>query len=221
MWVIQPYVLFICFLFIGVLTADKHCKCGRSAKLTYGRKEMTGGPNTCGTRAKFICKGQGFYPFPYSEQICTEEGWIPSSSTPIWCDTAKCPMLTCEHGACKGGAVCECEPGWIGDRCDLNIEHECRHIECFNGGTCDLYKDIGMPYCVCKPFYGDYQCSTYNSEDPCFDMICGFGECVYDEENNTRKCKCEKNWHGPQCFEYTVPQNIDWESLGWDNMNVR
>ena len=34
-----------------------------------------------------------------------------------------------------GGYVCECEMGWTGDRCQIDID-DCVPIPCQNGGTC-------------------------------------------------------------------------------------
>ena len=65
------------------------------------------------------------------------------------------PVFTCQHGVCISRMVnddqhgpalemfCDCDPGWIGDRCELCCDLPCLH------GECDVSLDHGK-YCVCE-----------------------------------------------------------------------
>ncbi|EGD75586.1 NOTCH2 protein [Salpingoeca rosetta] len=61
-----------------------------------------------------------------------------------------CTPTSCANNAtCVDGVfdvTCLCQPGFAGDRCDINI-NECANVTCFNGGTCaDRINDFD---CAC------------------------------------------------------------------------
>merc|ERR1719321_118179 len=60
------------------------------------------------------------------------------------------------HGGCNGGAACECEPGWTGEKCTNGPP------ECPNGcqhGTCNRLQ--GM--CACDAGWTGDDCSASDS----------------------------------------------------------
>lgn len=60
-----------------------------------------------------------------------------------------CIGVVCDHGSCVDGLdnfTCQCQPGYTGLYCDVDID-ECRSQPCQNQGTCvDL---LGSYDCVC------------------------------------------------------------------------
>ena len=68
---------------------------------------------------------------------------------------------------------CNCNSGYTGDYCQINID-ECENIECQNGGMCqDL---INAFECQCQNGYNGTICE-YNIDD-CYNEPCGeYGAC--------------------------------------------
>lgn len=74
-----------------------------------------------------------------------------------------CGEIVCAHGACINDAVCECDPGWEGTACDVNVD-DCADEPCANGTchdalegfTCEcddafegaLCDELAMPFCL-------------------------------------------------------------------------
>ncbi|KAK6044725.1 GCC2 and GCC3, partial [Cooperia oncophora] len=66
------------------------------------------------------------------------------------CEPVDCAAKQCENKAeCvvrDHRAVCECRPGFVGERCEL-IEPVCDSSPCFNGGSCE--EIAGTFRCIC------------------------------------------------------------------------
>mgnify|MGYP001180613452 CR=1 FL=1 len=62
---------------------------------------------------------------------------------------------------------CVCQPGWIGDMCDVNVD-DCDPNPCVNGGQC--IDDVNDFSCVCEQGFTGKKCQhtiDYCESDPC------------------------------------------------------
>eukprot|EP00057_Strongylocentrotus_purpuratus_P033534 XP_791737.3 PREDICTED: hyalin [Strongylocentrotus purpuratus] len=70
-----------------------------------------------------------------------------------------CGNTSCENGATcvtvGEDFVCECLPGFVGDRCEIDI-NECSSLPCLNGGTC--INGIDQFSCLCRQGYSGINC---------------------------------------------------------------
>ncbi|RXN08663.1 crumbs -like protein [Labeo rohita] len=101
--------------------------------------------------------------------------------------------------ATAAGYVCQCQPGYTGENCSVNI-NECVSEPCHNGGSCE---DLVNGYkCVCPEGFEGRECEVNIDEcesDPCLNGgVCEDGVAEY-------KCHCAEAeegllpWGGPQC----------------------
>uniref|UniRef100_A0A914XYG1 Uncharacterized protein n=1 Tax=Panagrolaimus superbus TaxID=310955 RepID=A0A914XYG1_9BILA len=103
----------------------------------------------------------------------------------------------CKHGACKnifGGALCTCDEGWTGSRCDID-EDECAEFPCNNNGTC--INTAGGFRCECAPFYLGSRCEI---QGICATEPCLHGTCVQHSAKE-HTCNCDKGFEGSRCDE--------------------
>ena len=103
----------------------------------------------------------------------------------------------CMHGACKnifGGALCTCDEGWTGSRCDIDI-NECAEFPCANNGTC--VNTAGGFRCDCAPFYLGSRCETTGV---CATEPCLHGTCIQHSAKE-HTCNCDKGFEGSRCEE--------------------
>ncbi|XP_066275397.1 fibropellin-3-like [Branchiostoma lanceolatum] len=87
-------------------------------------------------------------------------------------------VVTCKQNVCLNGgnctscfnesyAYCDCAPGFVGDRCEINID-ECASDPCQYGGTC--VDGVNSYTCQCVPgFIGD---DCENDVDLCINNPC-------------------------------------------------
>ncbi|TRY86429.1 hypothetical protein DNTS_004204 [Danionella cerebrum] len=101
--------------------------------------------------------------------------------------------------AIAAGYVCQCQPGYTGENCSVNI-NECVSDPCQNGGGC---QDLVNGYeCECPEGFTGVDCEINIDEcesSPCFNGgVCEDGVAEY-------KCHCAEPeegllpWGGPQC----------------------
>uniref|UniRef100_A0A8C2CQB5 Crumbs cell polarity complex component 2a n=1 Tax=Cyprinus carpio TaxID=7962 RepID=A0A8C2CQB5_CYPCA len=101
--------------------------------------------------------------------------------------------------ATAAGYICQCQPGYTGENCSVNI-NECVSEPCHNGGSCE---DLVNGYkCVCPEGFAGVECEVNIDEcesAPCLNGgVCEDGVADY-------KCHCAEAeegllpWGGPQC----------------------
>lgn len=108
-------------------------------------------------------------------------------------------MLACHHaGFCvnvDGGYMCQCLPGWEGDRCQTDKD-ECRSNPCQNSGLCR--NTIGNFTCTCPDSWTGELCEKDVDEcarSPCVPPI----PCENHPGGYT--CLCPVGWQGVACDE--------------------
>lgn len=104
----------------------------------------------------------------------------------------------CENnGSCVndgfGEYMCNCTEGYEGFNCSLP---NCTHVECANGGTCDILNDKWL--CNCTEGFEGADCSVFNGclSSPCSNN----GSCVHVNETFYR-CNCSHGFMGVNCDE--------------------
>lgn len=102
-----------------------------------------------------------------------------------------------------GGYFCECEEGFEGENCDVDINECEQYRPCVHGSCIDKKANY---YCDCEPEYGGKNCSvplTGCLENPCLNN----GTCKpYLENENQHKfnCSCPNGFHGHTCEKVTT-----------------
>ncbi|VDL59873.1 unnamed protein product [Hymenolepis diminuta] len=131
-------------------------------------------------------------------------GW-----TGLFCQTRSPDYESCESGNfCRnggtcinvaGGFHCICPPGFIGDRCEEDID-ECQNNPCQNGGKC---KGLVNGFeCVCAEGFMGVDCR--HNIDECVDHPCAYGaRCV--DKIGTYECICPEGRSGRHCEEVIAP----------------
>ncbi|EPB80398.1 hypothetical protein ANCCEY_00495 [Ancylostoma ceylanicum] len=152
--------------FSGPPIAGGYKKCTPCSSGTYTARLGSGGPSHC----KQPCQAGTFslsglepcspcplhhYQPALGQQRCIQcsnetatasEGQAAESA----CEPVDCTAKQCENKAeCvvrDHRALCECRPGFVGERCEL-IEPVCDSKPCFNGGSCEAI--AGTFRCIC------------------------------------------------------------------------
>lgn len=62
----------------------------------------------------------------------------------------------CDHGTCSALGVCECEPGFEGDTCSVDID-DCVDVDCGQGTCID---DVAGFACACEPGWEGDACDA-------------------------------------------------------------
>uniref|UniRef100_A0A8C5QRI6 Crumbs cell polarity complex component 1 n=1 Tax=Leptobrachium leishanense TaxID=445787 RepID=A0A8C5QRI6_9ANUR len=137
----------------------------------------------------------------FTHQICA----CPMGKTGKFCETVipvdKCLSSPCLHGNCTDSAdgyVCECQKGYTGTNCDINI---CRGHLCPNGATC-VESPVGFA-CLC-PANVTGQFCRYNKLPSTFcgnekkNITCyNYGNCT--DKYGQPGCTCLPGFEGERC----------------------
>ncbi|XP_022670135.1 protein jagged-1b-like isoform X1 [Varroa destructor] len=95
---------------------------------------------------------------------------------------------------------CECDLGYAGEQCHINID-DCASSPCVNGGTC--LDRVGSFTCACPRGFIGERCEQ--RVDPCDGSPCGLGECVPLKADDFY-CRCPSGLKGPYC-NLTTPSH--------------
>ena len=106
----------------------------------------------------------------------------------------QCECMDCgQHGTCQDDGRCTCDPGFVGLRCEIDV-NECASSPCQHGGRC---VDGAAAYtCACPAgFLGDH-CEV--DVDECASAPCqNGGGCVNGA--GFYACNCTGGWSGGNC----------------------
>ncbi|VDM57878.1 unnamed protein product, partial [Angiostrongylus costaricensis] len=134
-----------------------------------------------------------------SNQTATTSGGQDAESA---CEAVDCAAKQCVNKAeCvvrNHRAVCECRPGFVGERCEL-IEPVCASAPCYNGGSCEAI--AGSFRCICPQNFTGARCQFGINE--CVGVSCPNGGVCHDLPGfGTTKCLCcRTGFAGPECAE--------------------
>lgn len=118
------------------------------------------------------------------------------------CDTVvSCAQKPCgdhfiscnDESTSLSGINCLCEPGYMGERCEIDARH-CNDHVCLNGGNCAI--GHSYPFCICPDGWSGNRCQyspTFCDQNPCG----SYGSCYI--VSNGYKCSCEDGWEGNDC----------------------
>lgn len=98
--------------------------------------------------------------------------------------------------------MCSCRAGFMGQRCEINI-NECAPSPCANGGTC--HDRINDYICSCPPGYGGRNCNQLTATCP--PQLCLNGGSCVSIPGGPPACFCPSGFTGLHCeyFAVTLP----------------
>ncbi|XP_076069558.1 LDL receptor protein 1 isoform X2 [Oratosquilla oratoria] len=114
-----------------------------------------------------------------------------------FCGISECDHY-CESGTCslvRGAPICQCNPGYHGERCELRHDGICFPDSCLNGGSCYVLRD--KVHCSCTGDYVGDRCQT--AVGAC-DLACLHGGTCKIEDGKP-VCDCIGGWSGDSCNE--------------------
>ncbi|XP_026881111.2 slit homolog 2 protein isoform X3 [Electrophorus electricus] len=121
-----------------------------------------------------------------------QEGVVPGCQA--------CQRSACAHGQCRttGHASfnCECEPGWTGQLCDLQVNDPCQGNKCVHG-TCVPVNSYSYS-CRCGLGYTGVLCDEEESVSVCQALACKHGQCRISGLGKAY-CECSSGYTGPHC----------------------
>ena len=122
--------------------------------------------------------------------------------------TASCSEDYCNgNGECEDGSpTCDCEPGFEGDQCEINID-DCEGQDCGNGRCED---EVNSFECLCVPGYTGDRCEVDINE--CEGVNCGNGRC--EDGVNSFECICNSGFTGETCGETDFCSNFSMNCSG-------
>jgi len=106
-----------------------------------------------------------------------------------------CKDITCENnGECNEG-FCDCEDGFKGKHCEINI-NDCPGINpCQNDGIC--VDEVNKYSCNCKEGFEGDNCEININDCPAINPCRNDGICV--DEINKYSCNCKEGFEGDNC----------------------
>jgi hypothetical protein len=128
-----------------------------------------------------------------------------------------CGEIVCTNGTCINDAVCECDPGWEGTACDVNVDdcadEPCANGECHDdvdGFTCEcddafegeLCDALAMPFCLVGTLTVEDALDVVNGEPStmAFEHLEGVGidfHLVFDVSNSFTQVNADP-YNGPE-----------------------
>ncbi|PAV86126.1 hypothetical protein WR25_24440 isoform B [Diploscapter pachys] len=117
-------------------------------------------------------------------------------------DCSECiPLEGCVHGRCSLNRTntCQCDKGWAGQLCDIELEYCKNHTPCQNGATCLNGGPHGFK-CQCSPGYMGVRCEISVSKQICRqkDICKNEGRCI-PKGANVYDCECRRGFKGRYC----------------------
>lgn len=183
----------------GLLGSKRGGDCDDAAATVY-----PGAPELCdGVRNDCTSEDPG----PPPDEIPDAEGVLPCDAPDV------CADVVCDNGgACValdgGGFRCVCEPGWEGERCEINID-DCADNPCQHDGFC--FDEVAGFVCVCRAGYDGERCEI--DVDDCVTEPClNGGTCV--DGINEISCECAPGFQGTLCEVETACIDFDCGSNG-------
>ncbi|XP_066300734.1 fibropellin-1-like [Branchiostoma lanceolatum] len=111
--------------------------------------------------------------------------------------TDDCSPDPCVHAvSCEdqwAGFICHCQPGWVGERCDIDVD-ECLSSPCENNASCN--NNLGSYECDCPVGYTGRFCSDDINE--CDSSPCQHGGLCVDMID-VYTCTCTDEFTGGHC----------------------
>ncbi|XP_065496017.1 sushi, nidogen and EGF-like domain-containing protein 1 isoform X2 [Caloenas nicobarica] len=181
----------------------KHCQsevdCGIPSEVKHAQASFNS--TKVGSLAEYQCE-LGYTLSQHNHpRVCSLPG--------VWSDPPECDEIDeCRSQPCLNGGQCKdrvaeflclCEPGYTGQRCELDVD-ECQSEPCKNGGTC---QDLpGSFACFCPEGFVGTQCET--EVDACESGPCrNGGEC--ESYRGSYLCVCPEGFFGYHCETASDP----------------
>jgi hypothetical protein len=124
-------------------------------------------------------------------------------------DIIGCLTNCSSKGSCKSNSLtskfmCECNAGFAGSKCDINLKI-CSYFPCLNSGQCIELSTSSSYMCNCTKYYTGERCE--NKKDLCQNVSCSSnGVCV--DVNDTAVCKCFNLYSGENCEIKSIKLSI-------------
>ncbi|XP_071493021.1 uncharacterized protein [Diadema antillarum] len=120
------------------------------------------------------------------------------------CSLLPCEALPCENNAnCTNfvddlmtyprGFYCDCLTGFMGERCEVNI-NDCSPDSCSRNGFC--IDGIVSYSCLCEPGWAGFDCGL--PIDDCVDNMCQ-NNSTCEDLNQAYRCHCVEGYEGDLC----------------------
>ena len=127
--------------------------------------------------------------------VCSENFGGPSCGDRI--QSQSCSMFGGQECAGKGvcvNGVCECNSGFNGDSCQLNVD-DCEGVNCSGQGSC--LDGTNNYTCICDSGFSGQNCEVKLMQDICANVECSEGtHCearTLDEQSPSAECVCNSN----------------------------